>query len=75
MATRKVIAFKHASALGNAHAHSLFDRVKIRRQIGGEARDIDDRIDNYPPARKFTDYAITVDRTGLPEGVEIIEVL
>jgi CRISPR-associated protein Csd2 len=75
MATRKVIAFKHANALGNAPAHTLFDRVKIRRQIGGEARDIDDRLDNYPPARKFADYAITIDRDGLPDGVEIIEVL
>lgn len=75
MATRKLIAFKHANALGNAPAHALFDRVKIERQIGEEVRAIDDRIDNYPPARKFTDYAITIDRAGLPEGVEIIEVL
>jgi len=75
MATRKVIAFKHANALGNAPAHVLFDRVKIKRQIGGEAQDIDGRLDNYPPARKFTDYTITIDRNGLPEGVEIIEVL
>lgn len=75
MATRKVIAFKHSNALGNAPAHALFDRVKIQRQIGGDAHDIDGRLDNYPPARKFTDYAITIDREGLPEGVEIIEVL
>jgi CRISPR-associated protein Csd2 len=75
MATRKVIAFKHANALGNAPAHALFDRVKIRRQIGGEAQDIDGRLDNYPPARKFSDYTITIDRNGLPEGVEILEVL
>lgn len=75
MATRKVIAFKHANALGNAPAHALFDRVKIQRQIGGEARDIDGRLDNYPPARKFADYTITINRDGLPEGVEIIEVL
>jgi len=75
MATRKVIAFKHANALGNAPSHSLFDRVKIQRQISGEARDIDERLDNYPPARKFADYSITIDRVGLPDGVEIIDVL
>lgn len=75
MATRKVVAFKHANALGNAPAHTLFDRVKIQRQIGGEPREIDGRLDNYPPARKFADYTITIDRDGLPDGVEIIEVL
>ncbi|MGE0516774.1 MAG: type I-C CRISPR-associated protein Cas7/Csd2 [Hyphomicrobiaceae bacterium] len=75
MATRKLIAFKHANSLGNAPAHALFDRVNIKRQIGGEAQDIDGRLDNYPPASKFTDYTITIDRSDLPEGVEIIEVL
>lgn len=75
MATRKVIVFKHANALGNAPAHTLFDRVSIQRQIDGQVRDIDGRLDNYPPARKFTDYTITIDRDGLPDGVEIVEVL
>lgn len=75
MATRKVIAFKYANALGHVPAHALFDRVTIQRMIGGEARDIDDRLDSYPPARKFTDYSISIDRDGLPEGVEIIDVL
>lgn len=75
MATRKVIAFKHASALGNAHAQDLFERVMVRRRIGGEVRDLDDKgIDNYPPARKFADYDISVNREGLPEGIEIVEV-
>src|SRR5690606_23934475 len=36
MATRRVIAFKHANALGNAPAHTLFDRVRIGRNIDGE---------------------------------------
>jgi CRISPR-associated protein Csd2 len=31
MATRKLIVFRHATALGNAQAHSLFDRVKTWR--------------------------------------------
>ena len=74
MATRKLIVFKHANALGNAPAHALFDRVKVGRDIGGEFRDVKDSgINNYPPARQFSDYIIEINREGLPEGVEIIE--
>ena len=41
MATRKLIVFKHANALGNAPAHALFERVKVGRNIDGEFREID----------------------------------
>ena len=74
MATRKLIVFRHGSELGNAAAHALFDRVKTwrvhkgsRHEIGAEA------IDNWPVARAFSDYDITIDRESLPGGVEIIE--
>ncbi len=73
MSTRRLIVFKHGNALGNAPAHSLFDRVKVDRNIDGEARRIDRRLDNYLPAREFADYVIDIDRADLPEGVEIIE--
>jgi CRISPR-associated protein Csd2 len=73
MATRKAIAFRHANALGNAPAHALFERVKIGRNIDGEFRAIDRRLDNHPPARQFSDYIVEIDRDGLPDGVEIIE--
>ncbi len=74
MAARKLVAFKHASPLGNAKAHELFDRVIVRRKFGDDLYDLDsDRLDNLPPARRFADYAVTVERTSLPEGVEIIE--
>lgn len=74
MTTRKLILFKHESALGNAPAHMLFDRVKVGRNVDGTFRDIDDQgLDNMPPARKFADYKVAVDRDGLPAGVEIIE--
>ncbi|TXN40544.1 type I-C CRISPR-associated protein Cas7/Csd2 [Methylobacterium sp. WL30] len=74
MATRKLVIFRHASALGNAHAHALFDRVKTWRAHQGERREIGaQEIDNWPVARSISDYAITIDREGLPEGVEIIE--
>ncbi len=74
MATRKLIVFKHENALGNAPAHLLFERVRIGRNVDGAFRAIDDkRIGNEPPARKFSDYIIEIDRDDLPAGVEIIE--
>jgi CRISPR-associated protein Csd2 len=74
MATRKLVVFRHASALGNAHAADLFGRVKTWRVHQGSRQKIGaEQTDNWPAARAFTDYAITVDRDGLPDSVEIIE--
>lgn len=74
MCARKLVLFKHDSALGRASAHGLFDRVKIGRNVDGQFRALDDRgIGNLPPARKFSDYIVAIERDGLPEGVEIIE--
>jgi CRISPR-associated protein Csd2 len=74
MATRKLIVFRHDNALGKAPAHALFDRVKVGRNVDGSFREIDDRgLDNLPPARRFSDYLVTIDREDLPAGVEIIE--
>ncbi len=76
MTTRKLIAFRHDNALGNAPAHTLFDRVKVGRNVDGEFRPVDDRgLGNLPPARKFTDYIVTIDREGLPAGVEILDLI
>ena len=74
MSTRKLVIFRHASALGNAQAQSLFDRVKVARVHKGSQHPIgDEATDNWPPARSFADYAVMVDRGRLPEGIEIIE--
>lgn len=74
MAKRKLIIFRHASALGNAHAGDLFARVKTWRMWQGERHAPGDPgLDNAPPARSFGDYAITIDRDDLPQGVELIE--
>ena len=74
MSTRGLIVFKHGSVLGKAPAHALFDRVKVGRAVDGAFRDLDDKgLGNLPPARRFSDYVVTIDREGLPEGVEIIE--
>lgn len=78
MASRKLILFRHDSKLGNAQAQSLFDRVKTQRVHQGAAHEIGSEgyyknTDNWPPARKWEDYRVTIDREGLPAGVEIIE--
>lgn len=76
MTTRKLIAFAHSNALGNAPAHALFDRVRIGRHVDGEFRALDDRgLGNLAPARSFRDYVVEIDRADLPEGVEILEIL
>jgi CRISPR-associated protein Csd2 len=60
--------------MGNAHAHQLFDRVKHWRRSGDDLVAIgDQRLDNTRPPRSFADYAITVERDGLPDGVEVLE--
>jgi CRISPR-associated protein Csd2 len=73
MTCRRAIVFKHASPLGNAPAHVLFERVRIGRNIDGGFRSINRRLDNYPPAREFSDYVVEVDREDLPQGVEIVD--
>lgn len=76
MTVRKLIAFRHDNALGNAPAHQLFDRIRIGRNIGGEFRDVDDQgLGNHPPSRKFGDYIVQIDRDALPAGIEIIEIV
>lgn len=68
MATQKLIVFKHASALGNAPAHKLFELVKIERRGSEDGR--------KRPARDFSaDYEIKIDHAHIPQGVELIELL
>ena len=76
MAARKLVAFEHSSALGNAPAHELFERVVIDRVSAGETYPIGDkRLDNATPARRFSDYHVTIDDKNLPDGVTIRELL
>jgi CRISPR-associated protein Csd2 len=76
MAARKLIAFEHSSALGNASAHELFDRVVVERVANGDAYPLGDkRLDNLMPARSFSDYRVTINRENVPEGVAIHELL
>ena len=59
MATRGLYVFKHDSELGNAHAHTLFDRIQIKRKA-----DVD-------VPRSFADYTVSVDEANLPAGVSL----
>ena len=63
MAARRLIVFKHDSDLGNAPAHKLFELVKV------EAKD------PSRPTRSFSDYEITVDKSKLPEEVELLDLI
>lgn len=60
MSTQKLVIFKHDSALGNAPAHKLFERVKIARK------------DESKPARSIHDYDVDIDDEDLPPGISII---
>lgn len=75
MASRRLIAFRHDNALGNAPAYSLFDRITVGRSVDGEFREIDRRLDNLAPARRFGDYVVRIDREALPAGVEVLDLL
>lgn len=62
MATRKLIIFKHDSAMGNAPAHELFEMVKAEAKTN--------------PVRDFSDYTIIIpSQTDMPQGVSIEEKL
>lgn len=58
MATQRLIIFKHASALGNAASHELFDLVTITRKP------------DVAVPRSFSDYTVNVRADALPAGVE-----
>ncbi len=62
MSTRGLYVFEHSDALGNAPANKLFETITIGRN-GDAAK----------PARAFSDYAVTIDRTGIPKEVTLHE--
>jgi CRISPR-associated protein Csd2 len=58
MATRGLYVFEHAGELGNAHSHSLFDLIQIKKKT------------DVP--RSCSDYDIIVNDAGTPAGVKLI---
>jgi CRISPR-associated protein Csd2 len=63
MASRKLFVFKHESKFGNAPAHKLFDAISAKL------------IDVSKPPRAFADYEVTLDRTQIPDKVQVLELL
>lgn len=63
MNARKLIVFKHSSALGNASAHTLFNLIDVKL-----------KNEEVPP-RSFNDYIVTIDKDKLPEGVELLDMI
>jgi CRISPR-associated protein Csd2 len=63
MSARRLIAFKHDSTLGCSPAHSLFSRIEVKLQPEAKV-----------PSR-FEDYEVTINRDGLPEGIEILDLI
>lgn len=59
MSTRGLYVFEHASKLGNASAHALFEHIKAKPR------------DGITTPRSFTDYEVAVNESGLPEGVTL----
>jgi len=63
MSAQKLIVFKHSSVLGNAPANKLFDLVKVEKK------------QNVDVPRSINDYEITINKSDLPTGIEIEELI
>lgn len=61
MTARGLYVFKHASKLGNAPAHNLFERITVKLN------------DELKPPRAFEDYRVVVNTVNLPTGIELIK--
>jgi CRISPR-associated protein Csd2 len=59
MTTRRLVVFEHANPLGNAPAHRLFERLRVRRR------------DESRPPRSYGDYEVTLDAAELPQGITV----
>jgi len=62
MALRGLYIFSHDSALGNAHAHELFERIEPRLK------------EDVKIPRSFKDYEVSVNEDSLPPGITLTRV-
>lgn len=65
MSARRLIVFKHDSAMGNAPAHRLFGAVQVTPA----------QADGAQAPRAFADYRVAIDHTAVPTGVTVREML
>lgn len=76
MNAQRLIAFRHDSALGNAQAHKLFERVNVYRRYEDQSLPVGDKkTHNWPPARAFSDYDIRIEGEPLPSGITLEEII
>jgi CRISPR-associated protein Csd2 len=64
MVARHLVVFKHATPLGNAPAHELFERVTVERVVGEKGS----------PAQAFSDYSTKLDGQVLKGFKHVIDV-
>jgi CRISPR-associated protein Csd2 len=65
MVGRHLVVFKHASALGNAPSHELFERVVVDRVQGEKGS----------PAQAFSDYLVKLDGQAIKGFKHVVEVV
>ena len=61
MAVRKLYVFKHSNDLGDAPAYRLFESIQVHRK------------DGISVPRSFYDYTFSVDRSGIPDSINLTE--
>jgi CRISPR-associated protein Csd2 len=65
MVGRHLVIFKHATALGNAPSHELFERVVVDRVQGEKGS----------PAQAFSDYSVKLDGQAIKGFKHVVEVV
>lgn len=63
MSTRGLYVFKHDSKLGNAPAHSLFERINPHLKVG------------VTVPRAFSDYQVPINESDMPNGVTLDKIV
>lgn len=61
MATRRLVVFKHGSALGEARSDQLFARVVVQSMV--------------ETPRSYNDFNVAIDKAGLPSGLQVLELV
>jgi len=59
MACRALYIFSHETGIGNAPAHQLFERIRVRRKEGVSV------------ARSFAEYEVSVNERNVPPGITL----
>lgn len=61
MAVRRLIVFKHSRELGDCPSYKLFDAVDVKRK------------EDVVYARRYGDYIVNVDKSMIPETIEVMD--